>query len=51
VAAGQDRDQDALEHGVLPDDDPLHLIERAPQRLARAELVAGGVGFGHACGS
>jgi hypothetical protein len=35
VAAGEERDEQPLQHGVLPDDDPLHLVERALERGAR----------------
>ena len=43
VAAGEQRDEQALEHRVLADDDALALVQR---RLERAAHLGGGIDFG-----
>ena len=43
VAAGQQRDEQALEHRVLADDDALALVQR---RLERAARLGGGIDLG-----
>ena len=44
VAAGEQRDEQALEHRVLADDDALDLVERLLEGVARrsARIVVGG---------
>jgi hypothetical protein len=59
VAAGDEADEDALEHLVLARDDALHLDERLLEERARLLRVAlgdrrdGGLAFrcGHVCSS
>ena len=43
VAAGEQRDEQPLEHRVLADDDALDLVERLLERAARASLAAAAV--------
>ena len=39
--------EDALDHSVLPDDDPLHLEERTLELFGRGDLGAGRRLVGH----
>ena len=43
VAAGQQGDEDALEHGVLSHDDALGLVEHGLERLGHAHRVGAGL--------
>ena len=47
VTLGEQAHEDALDHSVLPDDDPLHLEERTLELFGRGVLGAGRRLVGH----